>query len=73
MKVRIKKLPQQHELNSRHWKHGLGGNLFDGISEDTQQMQVAKPDATYVARTPIFPSISKKEYDWEDAALSGIL
>lgn len=25
-------------LNARHWKHGLGGNLFDGLSEDSQQM-----------------------------------
>ena len=30
-------------LNSRHWKHGLGGNLFDGTSEDTQQMQIGRP------------------------------
>ena len=27
-------------LNARHWKHGLGGNLFDGTSEPTQQMNV---------------------------------
>ena len=27
-------------LNSRHWKHGLGGNLFDGTTEDSQQMQI---------------------------------
>jgi hypothetical protein len=56
-------------LNARHWKHGEGGNLFDGTSEDTQQMNIAIPDATYVARTPLFSPISKKEYDWEDAAL----
>ena len=55
-------------LNSRHWKHGLGGNLFDGTSEDTQQMQVAKPDATYVAGPLVAPSLPKKHYDWEDAA-----
>ena len=25
-------------LNARKWKHGLGGNLFDGTTEDSQQM-----------------------------------
>jgi GH24 family phage-related lysozyme (muramidase) len=24
--------------NSKHWKHGLGGNLFDGLTQPTQQM-----------------------------------
>lgn len=51
------------------YKKAFGGNLFDGTSEDSQQMNIAIPDATYVARTPIFSPISKKEYDWEDAAL----
>lgn len=26
-------------LNARKWKHGEGGNLYDGESEETQQMQ----------------------------------
>ena len=25
-------------LNARHWKHGLGGNLFDGTSQPSQQI-----------------------------------
>ena len=41
MKIRIKKVPQQAELNARKWKHGDGGYLYDGESEDTQQMNVA--------------------------------
>lgn len=28
MRIRIKKLPQQHELNAKKWKHSLGGRLF---------------------------------------------
>ena len=28
MRIRIKRIPQQHKQNSRRWKHGLGGNLF---------------------------------------------
>lgn len=43
--------------NARKWKHGLGGNLFNGTSEDTQQMQVARPDATYVAKPVIPPTL----------------
>lgn len=39
MRIRIKKLPQQHEMNARKWKHGLGGNLFSGEDTPTQQMQ----------------------------------
>ena len=27
-------------LNARHWKHGLGGTLFDGLSNNTNQMQI---------------------------------
>jgi hypothetical protein len=51
-------------------KKALGGNLFDGTTQPTQKMNISIPDATYVARTPIFSPISKKEYDWEDAALN---
>jgi hypothetical protein len=26
--------------NARHWKHGLGGNLFDGTTQPSQKMQI---------------------------------
>ena len=29
-------------LNARKWKHGDGGNLYGGESEDTQQMQIGR-------------------------------
>ena len=34
-------------LNARKWKHGLGGNLFDGTSKDSQQMQIGRPYYSY--------------------------
>lgn len=51
-------------LNARKWKHGFGGPLvenamahyYDGISEDTQQIEV--PDNTYVYKSPMFSSIT---------------
>ena len=55
--------------NARKWKHGDGGNLFDGESEPTQQMVIV-PDNTYVAKPSMFSSIAKKDYDWEEAALN---
>ena len=38
MKVRIKSLPNSAR-NASKW-HGLGGNLYDGTTEDTQQMDI---------------------------------
>jgi len=38
MKVRIKSVPQQLNRNASKWKHGLGGNLFSGEEEGSQQM-----------------------------------
>ena len=29
-------------LNARKWKHGDGGHLFDGLTEDSQQMQIGR-------------------------------
>lgn len=54
-------------LNARHWKHGLGGNLFDGTSQPSQQMSrpnifryddgryvyQAAPDAEEIEVSPI--------------------
>ena len=62
------------ELNARHWKHGLGGHLFDGTSEPTQQMEIQMPayyheaDATRVAEKPMTLEPLKMA-GWEDAAL----
>lgn len=69
MRIRIKRIPQQNSRNARKWKHGDGGNLFDGESEPTQQMVIV-PDNTYVAKPSMFSSIAKKDYDWEEAALN---
>ena len=34
-------------LNARKWKHGLGGNLFDGNSQPTQKMKIGRPYYSY--------------------------
>ena len=39
-------------LNARHWKHGLGGNLFSGEDTPTQQMQVGKDYWAQLANKP---------------------
>ena len=33
--------------NAAKWKHGLGGNLFDGTSQPTQKMQISRPYYSY--------------------------
>lgn len=43
--------------NANKWKHGLGGNLFDGTSEDTQQMQIGIPFWQQQAHQPSFFSL----------------
>lgn len=43
-------------LNTRKWKHGEGGNLFDGESQDTNQMQIGR---NYWQSTPTtFPFLN---------------
>ena len=42
-------------LNARHWKHGLGGNLFDGESQPTQHMNVSYGKPYYDYNLPNHP------------------
>ena len=39
-------------LNAKKWKHGYGGNLYDGITESTQQMQTGKDYWKQLANKP---------------------
>lgn len=54
--------------NARKWKHGLGGNLFSGEEEGSQQMNIfrrpsgeyfyhASPDSKEIAVTPIMTTL----------------
>lgn len=51
-------------LNAMKWKHGLGGNLFSGEENHSQQVQIAPVDATMVKSipyiTPIKPELSNE-------------
>ena len=63
MRIRIKKLPQQHELNAKKWKHGLGGNLFSGEDTPTQQMDTYNGWVRDTNNHPIAFNDEGKYYD----------
>jgi len=71
------------ELNARHWKHGLGGNLFDGTSQPSQQMDrpnifryddgryvyQAAPDAEEIEVSPINTLLpNPSQWTYQDAS-----
>lgn len=55
-------------LNSRHWKHGYGGHIYDGTTEDTQQMDIPYagelPDITVMPRRIANKSWDKVQERW---------
>lgn len=55
-------------LNARHWKHGYGGHIYDGTSEDTQQMNIPYagelPDVTVMPRRIANKSWDKVQERW---------
>lgn len=55
-------------LNARHWKHGYGGNIYDGTTEDTQQMNIPYagelPDVTVMPRRIANKAWDKVQERW---------
>lgn len=55
-------------LNARHWKHGYGGNLYDGFTEDNQQMNIPYagelPDVTIMPRRIANKTWDKVQERW---------
>lgn len=55
-------------LNARHWKHGYGGHIYDGTSEDSQQMNIPYagelPDVTIMPRRIANKAWDKVQERW---------
>ena len=55
-------------LNARHWKHGYGGHIYEGTSEDTQQMNIPYvgelPDVTVMPRRIANKAWDKVQERW---------